>query len=76
MLLMEVGDDEQAMRVAKLATERLGGGLNEGREGKVEIWRDSPDSVPQPHEDRKVEINGQLVYLKGSGTLRTVVLLS
>jgi methylase of polypeptide subunit release factors len=76
ILLMEVGDDEQAIRVAQLAIERLRGDLAASRVVRIELWRDSPDSLPEDNERRKVNLDGYSISVKGSGSLRAVVLLS
>ena len=71
ILLMEVGDDAQALRVAEMATA-----LPEiAKCNKIQIWRDSPDLVPDPDEPRQVHIQGQTVSLIGNGKFRSVILL-
>jgi HemK-like putative methylase len=76
ILVMEVGDDHQAVRIAKLIADRLRSPLSDNQGGGIEIWRDSPDATPESHEDCKLEINGYSVTQRGSGALRAVVLLS
>jgi methylase of polypeptide subunit release factors len=76
ILVMEVGDDEQAVRVAKMIADQLGDPSNDNRVGEIEIWRDSPDDARRSDEDCEMEINGHSILLRGSGTLRAVVLIS
>jgi methylase of polypeptide subunit release factors len=66
VLLMEVGDEEQAIRVVKLALR-----LRLRLRNQIEIWRDSPDDVVDVVE---IEIGSQRVFMKGSGKVRAVVL--
>jgi hypothetical protein len=70
ILLMEVGDSSQALRVLKLALSRP----HIAKSNKFEIWRDFPGQSPQPGEDTVVDINGQLIPVKGAGNMRSVVL--
>jgi hypothetical protein len=61
---MEVGDEEQAIRVVKLA-------LRLDLRNWIEIWRDWPDDVV---DMREMEIEGRRIFMKGSGKVRVVVL--
>jgi hypothetical protein len=70
ILLMEVGDSSQALRVLKLALSRP----HIAKSNKFEIWRDFPGQEPQPGEDTFVDINGQVIPVKGAGNIRSVVL--
>lgn len=71
ILLMEVGDAEQAVRVIKLAMLQW----HVVQTNRFEIWRDSPALSPQPGEEESVEIEGTMVPVKGAGRMRAVVLL-
>jgi methylase of polypeptide subunit release factors len=66
VLLMEVGDEEQAIRVVKLALR-----LHLRNRNRIEIWRDSPDDIVDVGE---MGIGGQRIFMKGSGKVRAVVL--
>lgn len=78
IMLLEVGDSDQAIRVAKLAV-KLGGDC------KIQIWRDWPDQEPPPEAPKvvKVEVkddlNGDLIrqdiLVKGLGKARSVLVL-
>jgi methylase of polypeptide subunit release factors len=70
VLLMEVGDEPQAIRVVKLALQKRY--TAEGN--RFEIWRDWPDQDPQPEEIQTLEISGHRVSVKGAGKMRAVVL--
>jgi methylase of polypeptide subunit release factors len=66
VLLMEVGDEEQAIRVVKLALR-----LHLRNRNRIEIWRDLPDDVVDVGE---MGIGGQRIFMRGSGKVRAVVL--
>jgi methylase of polypeptide subunit release factors len=70
ILLMEVGDEAQAVRVAQMAlsSSRIRR-TTKGRD-VVEIWRDSPDTGKLG----ELKIGGDKVSVRGSGGLRAVVL--
>jgi methylase of polypeptide subunit release factors len=68
VLLMEVGDEEQAIRVVKLALR-----FHLWNRNRIEIWRDSPDDVVDVREI-EIEISSQRIFMKGSGKVRAVVL--
>lgn len=70
ILLMEVGDDAQALRVADMAMV-----LPEVRKrNRIQIWRDSPGFLSHPGARQQVIIQGQKIPLIGNGKLRSVVL--
>ena len=64
VLLMEVGDEEQAIRVAKMAMDHC------GTRNHIEIWRENPDSGNlKMFQSAKIKIP-----VRGSGGFRTVAL--
>lgn len=66
VVLMEVADLPQAIRVAGLAVQ--------GHNWKnIEIWRDWPDQEPDADEQRELVVQGKRVTVKGSGQGRSVV---
>jgi methylase of polypeptide subunit release factors len=65
VLLMEVGDEEQAVRVVKLALRDM----DIEFQNRIEIWRDWSDS----DEIGEIEINGYKIPIKGAGKVRAVV---
>lgn len=67
---MEVGDSSQALRVLKLALSKP----YIAKTSKFELWRDFPGQAPQPGEDTVVDVNGQMIPVKGAGNIRSVVL--
>lgn len=70
ILVMEVGDDAQALRVARRALAYCHSRTAKTR-NHVEIWRDSPDT----EEFEELEIDDQKIPVRGSGNYRAVVLL-
>jgi hypothetical protein len=70
ILLMEVGDSSQALRVLKLALSRS----YIAKSNKFEIWRDFPGQAPQEGEETSIDIEGLLIPVKGAGNMRSVVL--
>lgn len=83
-VLLEVGDLAQAERVAATALRMLGHrhwrrGCGAHLVGEViaavdvEIWRDWPDSPPEPGEVTRVVVEGTQVPVKGSGHGRAVL---
>jgi methylase of polypeptide subunit release factors len=66
-LVMEVGDEEQAIRVVSLALRRRDIKVR----NHIEIWRDWPDDAVDMGE---MEIEGRRIFVKGSGKVRAVVL--
>lgn len=69
VLVMEVGDEAQAVRVAKMALSYCNGPTTRKR-NHVEIWRDSPDT----EELGELEIGAGKISVRGSGGYRAVVL--
>ncbi|RDL35413.1 uncharacterized protein BP5553_07344 [Venustampulla echinocandica] len=72
VLLMEVGDDRQAIRIARMAM----GKASPGQRDVIQIWRDWPDQPPDGDEEQQLVIDGQTVPLIGSGKMRAVFLYS
>jgi len=70
VLVMEVGDQEQALRVVTLAL----GEKRVRRGSKVEIWRDWPGMDKQEGKKDEMVIEGRTVPVKGAGSMRAVVL--
>ena len=62
---MEVGDEAQAIRVAKMAMSHC------GASNHIEIWKDNPDV--DILED--VRTGGSRIPVRGSGSFRAVALL-
>lgn len=85
VMLMEVADMAQAVRVAKMASAAnlMDPACTEGRRGGwegVEIWRDDPGAKSNARDDgvgnepdRVRNGNGQTIHVRGSGNGRTVV---
>ncbi|OAR02337.1 hypothetical protein LLEC1_06597 [Akanthomyces lecanii] len=75
LLLLEIGDEPQALRV-------VGNYLNHqlASHSTAELWRDTPDVPGEPHchQARFVSHDGQKrsVPIKGSGNIRSVVIRS
>lgn len=73
VMLFEVGDLAQALRVVEMAWAHTGLGQ---RAVEVEVWRDWPDAAPREDEDivRVVEVGerSREVRIKGSGHGRSV----
>lgn len=61
IMLFEVGDLEQAKRVAEMAVEQCSW-------EKIEIWRDHPSGDPK----ELLEIAGQMIQVRGKGHGRSV----
>lgn len=68
VLVMEVGDEEQAGRVAELAMRVYG-----VRRG-IEIWRDWPGQEAELGEAQEMDISGRKITCKGAGKVRAVVI--
>ncbi len=67
VVLMEVGDLQQALRVAQVA-------LNTGLWNLVEIWRDWPDQQPEiPNKVEDVVIGEHRIRIRGTGKGRSVL---
>ncbi|KAK1975163.1 HemK family methyltransferase [Colletotrichum cereale] len=70
VLLFEVGDQEQAVRVAGLVRR------NEyTRQATCELWRDWPDLTPDEDEATELDMDAERVAVKGSGNVRSVFVL-
>ncbi|ORY71725.1 HemK family methyltransferase [Pseudomassariella vexata] len=69
VILMEVGDLEQALRVAEMAS----GAVESSAQGVIEIWRDWPDMTPEDDEVTEVDMRGTKVPIRGSGNGRSVL---
>lgn len=73
VMLFEVGDLSQALRVAEMALghERLAGS---GSSVSAEVWRDWPDAAPEEDEETTTKVFGgsREVHIRGSGHGRSV----
>lgn len=74
LVVFEVGDEAQALRVARMALQR-----EELRDWKVELWRDWPNIAPLDDEAQtlSVEVHERTtsrVGVRGSGNVRCVVM--
>lgn len=69
ILLMEVGDSDQAMRVAAMAM----GTRHNQHLRKVEIWRDWPEEEDPTAPLRDITIDGERIPIKGTGTMRAIL---
>ncbi|TDZ74234.1 Mitochondrial N(5)-glutamine methyltransferase MTQ1 [Colletotrichum trifolii] len=67
VVLFEVGDEEQALRVVRLVKQSA---YTKG--ARVEVWRDWPDLAPEEDEKGEVIVQGDAVVVKGSGNIRSV----
>ncbi|KAK6219870.1 HemK family methyltransferase [Colletotrichum tabaci] len=67
-LLFEVGDQEQAARVARLVRRN-----QYTRQATCELWRDWPDMTPEEDEACKVDVDSERLAVRGSGNVRSVV---
>ncbi|KAL0943887.1 HemK family methyltransferase [Colletotrichum truncatum] len=67
VLLFEVGDQDQALRVAGLVRRH-----EYTKQAKCELWRDWPDSTPEENEISQLEIDGGKIAVEGSGNVRSV----
>jgi HemK-like putative methylase len=67
ILVMEVGDAAQAMRVVALQMAKR-------RLNDIEIWRDWPDGQKADDEVDHIDIQGHRIEVKGTGSMRAVVL--
>lgn len=86
MLVMEVGDEEQAKRVVRMAIANK----DITKSNTIEVWRDWPDQPSQAGEDTVLRIEKQCIHpenpnlsgeipakevpVRGTGSVRTVVL--
>lgn len=71
VLLMEVGDAAQAIRVVEIIDKNK---VIRSR-NKVQFWRDFPDGDANDEQIKMANINGIMVQIKGSGRIRCVVLI-
>jgi len=69
VLLMEVGDEEQAVRVTRMILK-----MNLAYRYRVEIWRDWPDQDQDSRELRRLRVGDYFIPVKGSGKIRSVLL--
>jgi len=68
---MEIGDEEQAIRVARMA-RRL---PRKDGKNRIEIWRDWPDLEPESEDEKVLNIGKPMdVPVVGAGKIRAVVL--
>ncbi|KAF9881150.1 quinate permease [Colletotrichum karsti] len=67
ILLFEVGDLEQALRVVRLVKRHELTG-----QAGCELWRDWPDLTPQEDEAQRLEVDGEDLVVKGSGNGTTM----
>ncbi|KAI8267991.1 hypothetical protein K4K58_006414 [Colletotrichum sp. SAR11_239] len=67
ILLFEVGDLEQAIRVVRLVRRKA-----HTRLAKCELWRDWPDLSPEEDEAPELEMDEEVISVKGSGNVRSV----
>lgn len=77
LMVFEVGDSKQALRVVELALRHEGLSRTSARALEVEIWRDWPDATPEDNEVTSVMVpvddgGGREVRIKGSGHGRSV----
>jgi methylase of polypeptide subunit release factors len=70
VLLMEIGDAAQAVRVVKMALQKS----HLANINRFEIWRDWPEQEAQPEEVQSIEIDGRQIPVKGAGKMRAVAL--
>lgn len=73
VMLFEVGDLKQALRVVEMALGHKG--LSSSRlEVQAEVWRDWPDSAPEEDEETSATVCGssRQVQIRGSGHGRSV----
>ncbi|KAE9374066.1 S-adenosyl-L-methionine-dependent methyltransferase [Stipitochalara longipes BDJ] len=70
VLVMEIGDEEQAVRVVELALVRN----RVAQTNRIEIWRDWPGQESQRGEERPVVVEGRVILVRGAGKMRSVVL--
>ncbi|GJC81983.1 mitochondrial N(5)-glutamine methyltransferase MTQ1 [Colletotrichum liriopes] len=68
ILLFEVGDQEQAVRVVRLVRRN-----KYTRQAACELWRDWPDVTPEEHEAPELDMDAESVAVKGSGNVRSVL---
>ncbi|KAI3553548.1 HemK family methyltransferase [Colletotrichum abscissum] len=69
VLLFEVGDEEQALRVVKLVRRN-----DFTKHALCELWRDWPDLSPEEDEVSSFHVDGEMITVKGSGNVRSVLI--
>jgi HemK-like putative methylase len=69
VMLFEVGDLDQALRVAQMTAK-----LEHGGHMDIEIWRDWPDMTPEEDEHTTAQVNGTTIPIRGSGNGRSVLI--
>ncbi|KAJ0299265.1 hypothetical protein COL5a_000654 [Colletotrichum fioriniae] len=69
VLLFEVGDEEQALRVVELVRRN-----DFTRYALCELWRDWPDLSPEENEVSSFHVDGEMITVKGSGNVRSVLI--
>jgi methylase of polypeptide subunit release factors len=72
LLIMEIGDPGQALRVAKLAMDDQ----LPSRRNTVEVWKDWPEGKEEKRGQDKVVVNGVKIPVRGMGKMRAVVVRS
>ncbi|KAH8682877.1 HemK family methyltransferase [Tricladium varicosporioides] len=72
ILLMEVGDDAQAIRVAEMVINHKTSRTHD----LVEIWRDWPEGISEASNNLKLMVGGHHILVRGSGKLRSVFVRS
>ena len=71
MMVTEVGDDGQAVRVAKML---IGQHKAETQNSvTIEIWRDWPEQEDPENKEKSINIEGTNVQIVGAGNMRAVV---
>ncbi|KAI3396365.1 hypothetical protein diail_12255 [Diaporthe ilicicola] len=75
VMLFEVGDLGQALRVAEMALRHKGLAVS-GSAVSAEVWRDWPDAAPEEDEEISAKVCGasREVHIKGSGHGRSVLI--
>ncbi|KAJ9131102.1 HemK family methyltransferase [Pleurostoma richardsiae] len=71
LVLVEVGDMAQALRVAGMAARQA---ASSEQGPAVEIWRDWPDAVPEEVEETAAKVDGVEIPIRGSGHGRSVLI--
>ncbi|KXH66416.1 HemK family methyltransferase [Colletotrichum salicis] len=69
VLLFEVGDEEQALRVVRLVRRN-----DFTRHASCELWRDWPDLSSEEDELKSFDVDGEMITVKGSGNVRSVLI--
>ncbi|KAH8663940.1 S-adenosyl-L-methionine-dependent methyltransferase [Xylariales sp. PMI_506] len=69
VMLFEVGDLDQALRVVQLVVARI----EKLDHMVIEVWRDWPDMTPENNETAEAVVSGRVVPIRGSGHGRSVL---